>query len=93
MNFVTAFNAVEVVLWGTLSLATFCLGHRIRGLTPATRVWLGATFLAFSLSDVLEVKTGAWWRPPGLLVLKGTCLLCFAVIGWRLWRNRQRGAA
>ena len=34
-----------------------------------------ATFLLFGISDLIKLRTGAWWRPTGLLVLKGLCLL------------------
>jgi len=43
---------------------------------------LAATFLVFGISDVIEARTGAWWRPFWLLLLKGACLL-FIVLGFR----------
>lgn len=34
-------------------------------------------FLLFSISDLIEVQTGAWWRPVWLLMLKGICIIAF----------------
>ena len=54
--------------------------------------WMTATLLAaFAVSDVIEMQTGAWWRPVGLLVLKGACLAgltgCFVAMIRRVRRG------
>jgi hypothetical protein len=36
---------------------------------------LAAAFLVFSISDVIESRTGAWWRPYWLMLIKGGCLV------------------
>ncbi|MEZ5941673.1 MAG: hypothetical protein R3C18_09790 [Planctomycetaceae bacterium] len=50
-----------------------------------TRI-LAIAFLLFSVSDVIEIQTGAWWKPVWLMLLKGSCIATFA---WGLWRYRQ----
>ncbi|MCA8992114.1 MAG: hypothetical protein KDA88_09055 [Planctomycetaceae bacterium] len=50
-----------------------------------TRI-LAIAFLLFSVSDVIEIQTGAWWKPIWLMLLKGSCIAIFA---WGLWRYRQ----
>ena len=38
--------------------------------------WVAAVLLiAFGISDLIEIQTGAWWRPPELLIFKGLCLV------------------
>jgi hypothetical protein len=79
------FNGCEAALW--LSLAVFVTARYHRapvGLWRVARV-MGVLFVLFGVSDVIEIQTGAWWRPPGLLILKGGCLIglawCFLLLG------------
>jgi hypothetical protein len=85
-----AFNRAEAGLWAAFALATALAGGRVRGLTPRLRIGLVAAFLAFGVSDLIEAWTGAWWRPPALLVLKGACLLAIVAASGRLWLHRRR---
>ena len=32
-------------------------------------------FFAFGISDIIEARTGSWWKPPSLLALNIGCLL------------------
>ncbi len=91
MDPVDSFNIFEAGLWATFALLTAAFGGRVRGVTPGLRALLSASFLAFGTSDLVELSTGAWWRPPGLLVYKGVCLL--GIIGSCLsLRRNQRPA-
>jgi len=47
-----------------------------------TLLLLSGAFLAFSVSDLIESHTGAWWRPIWLLVLKAACIAVF-LFGFR----------
>ena len=71
-------NNAEAVLWLTLGVGVL-LGALLR--PPATarrwRLALAVTLLLFGLSDVVETRTGAWWRPWWMLLWKGGCLLAF----------------
>jgi len=64
-------------------------GGRVRGMTPRLRILLSVSFLAFGISDLIELSTGAWWRPPGLLVFKGVCLLGIVGSCLSLRRNQR----
>lgn len=33
------------------------------------------SFLFFGISDIIEIYTGAWWRPLGLLFLNISCVI------------------
>ena len=89
MDPVAAFNVVEAALWIILAALAALLGHRVRGLTPRLRFSLALSLFAFGVSDLVEVRTGAWWRPPGLLIYKGLCLLGIVASALLLWRNRR----
>ncbi len=81
------FNACEAVLWFAMAIAVML---RYRRATIGTRrIARGtATFLAlFAASDLIEIQTGAWWRPTGLLILKGVCLVGL-IGGFGLLRRR-----
>lgn len=84
--FVTVFNAFEAALW--LMLATFVAIHfrnaesKLRRTSRITALLL----VLFAVSDVIEMKTGAWWRPAGFLMLKGLCLVGLTWSGIRVAR-------
>lgn len=84
------FNLAEACLWACFALIIALAGHRWRALTPRLRIGLAGAFLAFAISDLIESRTGAWWRPPGLLVLKGACLVAIAGCSGLVWRNHRR---
>jgi len=74
---VAAFNALEALFW------FFCAGvavYRSRGLAGRERnaYWLAiVSLILFGFSDIIEVKTGAWWKPPALMYFKGSCVFFF----------------
>jgi len=49
---------------------------------------LAGWLILFGVSDIIEVSTGAFWRPWWLLALKGTCLIGMATCAMMLWRIR-----
>ena len=84
-------NYMEAALWGLLAVAMCVVTarsqvHRRRAVAAAL------VLFAFGASDLVEVHTGAWWRPPWLLVWKGVCvILLFAlcVSHFRAMRRRD----
>jgi hypothetical protein len=80
-------NALEAGLWWTMAavIAGWVL-YRRRGM--AMGLAIAAVLAAFGASDVVEMRTGAWWRPWWLLVWKGTCLA--ALLGMALVQIRGR---
>ncbi len=71
----SVFNGCEAALWLVFAVAVtvrYCRSD------IGPRRWSQLTavfFVLFGISDVIEIQTGAWWRPPGLLVLKVICLV------------------
>ena len=74
------FNFLEALLWflmgaGFLTAAIFRTSKvQYRPLMIRVAAW----FLLFGISDLIEMQTGAWWRPVWLLVLKVACVLGLA---------------
>jgi len=75
-----AYNSFEVFLWGWIGIGlvlyfSFKGGwHRNRG------IGAGGLFLLFSLSDAIEVQTGAWWSPVWLLLWKVLNIIGFIAV-------------
>ena len=88
--FVTA-NYIEAGLWTVIGIGLILHALLKRG--GATSVVAATAFLLFGLSDVIETRTGAWWRPWWLLVMKGSCILVFVVLLARhIVAQRRRSA-
>jgi hypothetical protein len=45
---------------------------------------------AFGVSDLWEIYSRAWWRPPALLILKATCLIGLTVTAALIYGARWR---
>lgn len=81
------FNGIEAALW--LAMAIVVLLRYRRSSVGTRRIAHGTSaFLAlFAASDLIEIHTGAWWRPVSLLILKGVCLIALAAGFGLLWRR------
>ena len=78
--FTDLYNAAEVALWFVLGIG-FLIGAIYRKGHPRVMAILsGLIFLAFSASDLIEIQTGAWWRPWWLLAWKGGCVAGLIVL-------------
>lgn len=80
MDLAATFNAVEAVWWwlvAALVLRPSLLPGRLK---RAERWTLAATFLLFGVSDVIEIRTGAWWRPVWLMLMKIACIAAFIAV-------------
>jgi Na+-transporting NADH:ubiquinone oxidoreductase subunit NqrD len=62
-------NRVEAGLWFVLAMVV------IVAFRSSARVWLAASLVLFGFSDLVETRTGAWYRPAWLLVWKGLCVV------------------
>lgn len=82
------FNAVEVCVWGGIAIA-IARARGARGLSDRLRWWLACWYGLFAISDIIEIQTGAFWRPPWLLLLKAVCIIAI-VAGMIRWVRRRR---
>ncbi len=68
------FNVAEAVFWVVLAVV---IAVRARFSHPALRrlgYLVAAAFFAFAGTDLVEAKTGAWYRPLWLLGYNAACL-------------------
>lgn len=73
------YNALEVLLWSGFGLEILRRSSRAPRSQRPRRIIAGVAFLAFALTDAVEIHTGAWWTPWWLPVWKG---LCIATLLW-----------
>ena len=68
------FNGGEAFLWLAYAVIVAVRFHRAPQRLRRTARAMAMIFILFAVSDVIEMRTGAWWRPLGLLLLKAACL-------------------
>ena len=78
---ISQFNHVESGLWFVFSVLLAAQLFKQGFTSRYFRVLLisAITFAVFGISDVIEAKTGAWWRPWWLLLIKISCVLSFSL--------------
>ncbi|HEV7298102.1 MAG TPA: hypothetical protein VGN72_01975 [Tepidisphaeraceae bacterium] len=84
-------NYAEAGLWIVIALG-FAIAVLRKGHAPDARrdcVVAAVAFLLFGLSDVVETRTGAWWRPLWLFVWKAACVATFVVLLVRHYRRKR----
>jgi len=79
LRFFRISNYLEAALWCLIGLGIASGIVRGATLVGYRRLIAALVLILFGVSDIIEAFTGAWYRPVGLLVLKG---LCLAVILW-----------
>jgi hypothetical protein len=77
-------NYAEACLWAAMAVIVI-----IKLRTPSGII-LAMALLLFGLSDVVETRTGAWFRPWWLFVWKALCVLAILISGIIAWRNRAK---
>ncbi len=75
------FNLYEAILWFVISIALLytAIFDKSKNLYKINLIVSAVLFFFFGISDLIEMQTGAWWRPVGLLILKGACVIGFAL--------------
>jgi len=78
MDAFTKFNFFEAILWFLIAGMFLLFGGKREKFAITRRktcLFLSVMFTLFGISDLIEIHTGAWWRPVWLLLLKGICLI------------------
>ncbi len=89
-SFFATANHIEATFWIVVGLISAGYALRRTG-ALANRCWLAAfLFTMFGFSDVVEVQTGAWWRPWWLFAWKAVCVLGLLALLADHWRRRAR---
>jgi hypothetical protein len=83
------FNIIEAAFWLFLGMVFVRLGLKANG-RKQRRCYLAALlFMLFAGTDIVELWTGAWWKPWWLFVWNGSCLVAFVLLAGSYWRERQ----
>ena len=82
-------NRIEAVFWIAIAMAMSIAAARQSGAARVDCIVAAIAFALFGLSDLVETKTGAWWRPWWLLVWKASCVLALLVLLARYLRRRR----
>ena len=69
-------NLVEAAFWMLVTVVLFVKAIRAAPLRGIFFI-LAAAFFVFSISDIIESQTGAWWKPFWLLLMKTACIAVF----------------
>ncbi len=85
----TIFNGCEAMLWLVFAAIVVVRFRHSDDSVRRTARLTGLFIVLFAASDVIEIQTGAWWRPPGLLLLKGVCLIGL-IWGFAVLRQSSR---
>ena len=70
------FNLCEGIMWVVIALILAIKAVKQRQYRRFS-IWASVSFLLFGISDFIEMKTGAWWVPWPLLLLKAACVASF----------------
>lgn len=77
-QFPKVFNQCKAALWFVIAVG---IGWRIRRLAWRNVYWLlPPAFFVFGISDVIESRTGEFWEPWWLLMMKLACVLVFLFV-------------
>lgn len=82
-------NLIEAGVWFVLAVALFV--HALRGenrIRP-TLFTIVVTLVAFGGSDLVEARTGAWWRPWWLFLWKAACVVVLLLGFLRYFRFQK----
>ena len=86
------FNFLEALLWLGIAAGFAAVFYRRRK-NPRLMLAAGLLFVAFGVSDFVEIKTGAWYRPWWLFAWKAASVVGFFVVFVLFWRRRSAAAS
>jgi hypothetical protein len=83
-------NLIEAAIWFAISCALGVKAFHAEKELRKVYVLLGSAFLAFGISDLVESRSGAWWRPLWLFALKAGCVAALLLGFARYYRRKGR---
>ena len=88
MSFNVVYNYIEIGLWAVIGTC-FLISTFLRPVSRNTGLLTALTFYMFSVSDVIEIRTGTWWRPWWLFVMKAACVASMFVLFLVYLKNKK----
>ena len=85
-------NLIEAGVWFVLAVVLFIYAFRREWRLRPTLWFLAVVIIAFGFSDLVEARTGAWWKPWWLFLWKVTCVLLMLAGAWRYRRLTKKDA-
>ncbi len=82
-------NLIEAGVWFVCALAVLVQAMRDTATLRKTLFTLAGSLALFGASDLVEARTGAWWRPWWLLVWKSACVIVLAAAFIRYFQIRK----
>ncbi len=82
-------NQAEAAVWWLIAAVFAWCAWSQTGVKRRQCLQALVVFFAFGLSDLVEIRTGAWWRPWWLLLWKTACVVAMV---WLLWSTRKKGS-
>jgi hypothetical protein len=90
MDMLQTFNSLEMFIWLIIGIAFLASSFRRSNRYKKLTLFTSLTFIAFGLSDGVEVSTGTWWQPWWLLLWKALCVVIFVIcLTYYYWNERQ----
>lgn len=86
------FNLWEAGLWFLIAVTLLLRARREHGPRRRTLFGLCAVIIPFGISDLIEARTGAWWEPWWLAVVKVGCGVAIGLGFWRYYAHREKPA-
>ena len=82
------FNLIEALFWAGAAVGVLIFSKPLPDKRRKIAYFAAATFFLFGISDLVEIHTGAWWRPVWLLLFKGLCIGALTVC-WMCYRKSR----
>ena len=79
-------NLMEAGVWFFLAVVLFLYSFRRERRLRSTLWLLAVTLAVFGGSDLVEARTGAWWKPWWLFVWKALCVIALLIGFVRYYR-------
>jgi hypothetical protein len=89
-DFFVSSNQIEALFWILIGLAFAIAALRQRDVNRNRCLQAAVAFVVCGLSDIVEARTGAWWRPWWLLVWKVGSFVWLGLLLIDHWRRKAR---
>jgi hypothetical protein len=84
------FNLIEALLWAGVAAGVLIFSKRLADRRRRIAYVAAAAFLLFGVSDLVEIYTGAWWKPVWLLLWKAGCIAGLLTCLTWYWRAKRQ---